>query len=168
VDRSTVRLAADVPEIDFAAVPPGTAVRISVPSTGKELEGVISRRAPAADPSTRTVHFEVDLADPDRAIPVGTTGEVHLDIGKPEPATQIPLYAASVRGSKATVYVVEGDIAHARTVAVKGEIGGSLFLDTSLVPGTQVVTEGRALLNDGDRVSAKAEAAPAGTKEHHP
>jgi RND family efflux transporter MFP subunit len=164
VDRSTVRLTADVPEIDFAAVPPGTAVRISVPSTKQELSGVISRRAPAADPSTRTVHFEVDLPDPDRQIPVGTTGEVHLDVGKPEPATEVPLFAASVRGTKATIFVVEGDVARSVTVAVKGELGGSLFVDPSFAAGVQVVTEGRALLADDDRVSAKRE--PAAGEQH--
>ena len=155
VDRSTVRFSTDVPEIDFALVPPGTAVRISMSAVKREISGVISRRSPAADPSTRTMHFEVDLPDPERRIPVGTTGEARLDVGQPEPATEIPLYAASVRGPKATVFVLEGDVAHARTVAVKGEIGGSLFVDVSLAPGTLIVTEGRALLNDGDRVSAK-------------
>jgi membrane fusion protein, multidrug efflux system len=191
VDRSTVRLEADVPEIDFDVVPPGTAVRITVSATKQEVRGVISRRAPAADPSTRTVHFEVDLVDSARHIPVGTTGEARLEVGAPEPATEIPLYAASVRGKKATVYVIDGDVAHQRTVDVKGEIGGSLFVDTSLAAGAQIVTEGRALLTEGDRVSAKMEAdaapppsaaastpraptvvpvgatAPTGVKEHH-
>jgi hypothetical protein len=46
-------------------------------------------------------------------------------------------------------------------VAVEGEIGGSLFVDPTLAAGTTIVTEGRALLNDGDRVSAKA-----GLEEH--
>jgi RND family efflux transporter MFP subunit len=155
VDRSTVRFSTDVPEIDFGAIPPGTVVRISMPATKREITGTISRRSPAADPSTRTMHFEVDLPDPDRQIPVGTTGEGRLDVGQPEPATEIPLYAASVRGPKATVFILEGDVAHARTVTVKGELGGSLFVDTSLAAGTPIVTEGRALLNDGDRVSAK-------------
>jgi RND family efflux transporter MFP subunit len=153
VDRSTVRFTAEVPEVDFPIVLPGTVVRISVSSTKQELRGVISRRAPAADPSTRTVHIEVDLADPDRAIPVGTTGEARFDVGPPEPATVIPLAAASVRGAKATVFVVEDDVAHARTVAVKGEGGANLFVDPSLAPGAHLVTEGRALLTDGDRVS---------------
>ena len=157
VDRGTVRLTADVPEIDFDVVPPGTAVRVYVPATKQEIAGVISRRAPAADPATRTVHFEVDLADAAHRIPVGTTGEAHLEVGQPEPATEIPIYAANVRGDKATVFVVEGDVAHSRSVHVKGEIGGSLFLDNAVPPGTQVVTEGRAVLADGDHVSAKVE-----------
>jgi hypothetical protein len=88
---------------------------------------------------------------------VGTTGEGHLDVGKPQPATEVPLYAASVRGAKATVFVIEGDVAHVRTVDVKGEVGGSLFVDPSLPVGTLIVTEGRALLTEGAHVLVKEE-----------
>jgi RND family efflux transporter MFP subunit len=157
VDRSTVRLAADAPEIDFDVIAPGRKVVIDVGAVKQRFVGTIARRAPSADASTRTVHFEVDIPDTARRIPVGTTGEAHLDVGEPEPATAIPLYAATLRGRKATVFVVEGDVARARTVAVKGESGGLLFLDTSLAPGTLIVTEGRALLADGDKVSAHVE-----------
>jgi hypothetical protein len=155
VDRGTVRLVGDAPEIDFAVVAPGRKATIDVAATRTHVVGIISRRAPSADPSTRTVRFEVDLADPERTIPVDTTGVVHLDVGEPEPATSIPLFAASVRGKKATLFVVEGGVARARTVDVKGEIGGKLYVDTSLAAGAIVVTEGRALLADGDRVDAK-------------
>lgn len=161
VDRSTVRLVADVPENDFDVVAPGRDVKIEVTATNRSLRGKISRRAPAADPVTRTVRFEVDLADAERHIPAGTTGEAHLDVGEAVPATMIPVYAASVRGKKATVFVVEGDVAHARSVAVIGEASGQLYLATDLAPGALVVTEGRALLADGDRVSVKMDASDA-------
>src|SRR5262249_33490899 len=58
VDRSTVRLAADVPEEDFDFVKQGIVVRARLLATGAQLQGTVSRRAPAADASTRTVHFE--------------------------------------------------------------------------------------------------------------
>ena len=63
VDRSIVRVVGDCPEIDFGAVAPGTVARVHVLATGKDLEGAISRRAPAADPGTRTVHFEIDVPE---------------------------------------------------------------------------------------------------------
>lgn len=160
VDRSTLRFVADVPENDFAIVAPGRAVQVVVAATGQALTGVISRRAPAADPATRTLRFEIDLADPERHIPVGTTGEARLAVGDPQPATRVPLYAASVRGKKASLFVVEGGVARARTVAVVGESGGDLFLALDLPPGSLVVTEGRGLLADGDRVAAKVEGGP--------
>ena len=43
---------------------------------------------------------------------------------------------------------------------VKGERGGTLFVDPLLKAGAHVVTEGRALLKDGDRIEAKLEAPP--------
>src|SRR5262249_42931722 len=97
VDRKTVRIAADVPETDFAVVAPARDVKIRTIATGKEMTAKIARRSPAADPHTRTVHFEIDLSDPSRDIPVGTTAELTIDVGEPIPATEIPLAAASVR-----------------------------------------------------------------------
>ena len=160
VDRDTVRMTADAPEMDFAVVPAGTKVVVHVDATASDLRGAITRRSPAADPSTRTVHFEIDLPDPARAIPVGTTGEVHLEVGEPVAATEVPLYAATVRGDRATVFVVAHGLAEAQTLAVQGEAAGSLFLDPTLAPESLVVTAGRALLNSGDRVEAKEISAP--------
>ena len=154
VDRSTVRVTADSPEIDFSVVGTGTKVNIHVIATGKDLVATVSRRAPSADRATRTVHFELDVPDPTKEIPVGTTAELRIDVGEPSPATEIPLSAAQVRGTKASIFVVDGGLAHTRIVPILGEISGRLFVDPELPSGAQVVTEGRALLNDGDAVAA--------------
>jgi multidrug efflux pump subunit AcrA (membrane-fusion protein) len=69
--------------------------------------------------------------------------------------------AGKLRGTKATVYVVQDGVARSQTVSVLGEADGQLYLNpTELPPGAQVVTEGRALLESGDRVSAKQEVTP--------
>jgi RND family efflux transporter MFP subunit len=155
IDRSTVRFVADVPEVDFTVVAPKSMVHIRVDATGDTVDGLVARRSPHADPDTRTVRFEVDLANPGRTIPVDTTGETSIEFGETGPATRIPLYAATVRGSRVTVLVVQGDIAHVRTVTELGETGGSLFVERTLEPGSLVVTEGRAVVNDGDAVAAQ-------------
>jgi membrane fusion protein, multidrug efflux system len=157
VDRSMVRIVADAPEVDFDAIAPGSKVEVHVLATKKDLTAAISRRAPAADPATRTVHFELDVADAARQLPVGTTADLRIEIGDPEAAVEVPLSAASVRGSKATLFVVDGNVARKTTVAVKGERGGRLYLDASLGAQTRVVTEGRAVLADNDRVAASLE-----------
>ena len=154
VDRSTVRFVADVPESDFDVVAANTPVHIQVDATSQQLDGSISRRAPTADADARTVRFEVDLPNPGRTIPVETTGEITIGVGAPVAVTAIPLDAAKVANGKATVFSVTGDIAHATTFVEVGEAGGTLYLEQKLAPGTRVVTEGRALLNDGDRVAA--------------
>lgn len=152
VDRSTVRFVADVPEIDFAIVAPKTAVHIRVDATRQDIDGIVSRRSPHADPDARTVRFEVDLPNPGETIPVDTTGEVTIGVGDPIAVTEIPLFGAKVSNGRATVFVVEANVAHARTLKEIGEVGGSLYVERSLAPGSLVVTEGRALLNEGDSV----------------
>jgi RND family efflux transporter MFP subunit len=161
VDRSVIRLVVDVPEIDFPSVPPKTPVTITLLATGQSLAGEITRRAPSADPSSRTVRVEIDLPNHDRLIPVGTTAEVHVNVGEPRPAIEIPLLAAKVRGKNATVFVIEDGVAKKAVFEVMGERGGSLFVMPSLKPGSLVVTQGRSLLADKDKVAAKLEDAVA-------
>jgi RND family efflux transporter MFP subunit len=164
VDRDTIRMTADVPENDFGIVLPGKKVRVLVYATGKTIEGTISRRAPSADPGTRTVHVEMDLPDPKREIPVGTTGELRVSADEAVSAVRMPLAAASIRDTKVTVFVVDGATVHAKTFTELGESQGSVYATPAdIPPGTRVVTEGRALLKDGDAVSPTLEAEAAQT-----
>jgi membrane fusion protein, multidrug efflux system len=156
VDRSVVRVTADAPEVDFAVVEPGTKVKMHLLATRQDVVGVIARRSPSADSGTRTIHFEIDVPNAARTLPVGTTAELTIDVGQPLPASAIPLSAAAVRSGKVTLFVVEGDTAHVRVVPLLGEREGVLYLDPTLKPGTEVVLEGRALLQDGDKVSVGA------------
>ncbi|MBK6461808.1 MAG: efflux RND transporter periplasmic adaptor subunit [Myxococcales bacterium] len=160
VDRHLVRLVGDVPETDSEGVEPGTPVQVRFLSNGTTRAGFIARRSPAADPSTRTVRFEVDFAELERAIPVGTTAEISLEIGATTDVSEISLSSAKVRNGKANVFVVEGDAARAMSVPVVGEREGSLFVTRDLPPGALVVTQGRAGLSNGDKVAAKTEAPP--------
>jgi RND family efflux transporter MFP subunit len=159
IDRSTVRIVADAPEIDFSIIAPDSAVKVRAFATGRELSARISRRAPAADPTTRTLDFEIDVADPERSLPVGTTADISIDTGLPVAACEIPLSAALVRGETATLFVVEGNVARKRTLRVVGERAGRLFVDPGLGAGTLIVSQGRALLNDQDRVRPSLEEA---------
>ncbi len=155
VDRSTVRLSADVPEVDFEGIAPSTPVRVHLLATGTHIQGVIARRAPGADFSTRTIHFEVDLPNADRSIPVGTTAQIEVDVGNAAPVTEIPILAAKVRGARATVFVAEGGVVRKTSVDVVGERDGSLFVKSDLPGGALVVTQGRSLLANNDRVAVK-------------
>jgi RND family efflux transporter MFP subunit len=152
VDRRKVRITAEIPERDFDLVAPGTELQLRLLALGKTISARVARRSPAADLSTRTVRIEVDLPNRNRQIPVGTTAELFVDVGRPVPATQIPLSAAIIQGDHARVFVVEGEVARQKTLPVLGEHEGALFLNPSFPAGSRVVTEGRALLQDGDPV----------------
>ena len=162
VDRNTVRVTVDAPEKDFDIVPVSTPVRIRMLATGAEVDATVSRRSPRADARTRTVHFEVDVPDRRREYPAGTTAVVQVDVGQPVPATEIPLYATTQQEGKARFFLVEGGVAHMHEAPVLGERGGSLYFAPSvLAASVQVVTQGRALLSDGDPVLAHTEPPPA-------
>jgi RND family efflux transporter MFP subunit len=155
VDRSTIRMTADAPESDFENVAAGTKVTVHLVATNKDVDATITRRAPSADPGTRTVHFEIDLADPERKMPVDTTGEVYVPVGLPVPATSMPLSAVSMNDKKATFYTIDGDIAHQHTIVELGEVGPDVYFAPALIAaGSMIVVEGRALLREGDRVVA--------------
>ena len=159
VDRNTVRIVVDAPEKDFNVATVGAPVRVDVLATGATLFAAVTRRAPKADPATRTIHFEVDVADPHREIPTSTTAMVHMNVGKPVPASRIPLDAATQEEGKAKIFVVENDVAHLRQLTLLGERGDGLYFDPRILPAnTQIVTEGRALLSDGDAVAPHVEA----------
>ena len=151
VDRNTVRIVIDAPETDFSLVRAGAPVKVEMLSIAASVDATISRRAPKADPATRTIHFEVDIADPRRQFPTGTTAIVHLGVGLPKPATRIPLDAATQQSGKAMVFSVDHDHARLMTLPVLGEREGGLYFAPAVLPaGTAVVTDGRALISDGD------------------
>jgi RND family efflux transporter MFP subunit len=154
LDRTTVRITADAPETDFAVVAPGTPVEVVIEATGAKLDLRISRRAPNADAVTRTVHFEVDAPNAEHLLPVGATARVSLHVGAPRAAVRVPLRAATMRGEQATVFIIENGKAKRVTAQVEGELGGDLYLEPSLAAGSKVVLEGRALITDGDPVTA--------------
>ncbi len=166
VDRNMVRVTVDAPEKDFDVARVGASVHIDMLSTGAKVVASVSRRAPKADPSTRTIHFEVDISDPRRQYPTGTTAIVQMDVGRPIQATKIPLYAATQQEGKAKFFVADGGVARLREAPVLGERGGGLYFDPKTLPAnTQVVTEGRALLSDGDAVQPRVEPVQAAAGE---
>jgi RND family efflux transporter MFP subunit len=159
VDRDTMRVSVDASEKDFGALAPGTMVQIDMLATGTQVSAPISRRAPRADPKTRTIHVEVDVPDPARRYPAGSTAVVHVEVGEAIPATAVPIYAATQDEGKAKLFVVDHDVAHTKTLPVTGEVGGAVYFAPAALPaGSLVVTEGRALLTDGDKVVARVEA----------
>lgn len=156
LDRRTIRVAASAPEADFNIVSVGTPVEIDVAAIGQKLKAPISRRAPGADATTRTVDFEIDILNENRALPARATATMTIQVGEPKEACRVPSLAGNLRGTKATLFVVKDGVASRRIVSVLGEAAGQLYIRPAELPqGTLVVTEGRALLEDGDHIAAK-------------
>ena len=75
----TVRVFAEVPEMNAAAISPGweAEVRLYGP-TGQALRSAVTRIASALDPTTRTMRVEIDLPNPDGTIIPGMYAQVTL------------------------------------------------------------------------------------------
>jgi RND family efflux transporter MFP subunit len=158
VDRHQVRVVVDAPEVDFAQLEVGTPVEVGLLATDEKVKATVSRRAPAASDTTRSVEIEVDL--PGRGVPTGTTADVRVEVGKPIAAVEIPLLAAKVKDEEAAVFTVDArGVVSQRPVRVLGERRGALFVD-GLEPGALVVTQGRNGLADGVVVAATEAAGP--------
>jgi RND family efflux transporter MFP subunit len=155
VDRTKVICATDAPEEDHPFLEVGRAVHLRLLANSREVDGRISRVSPSADPGTRTIHFEVDLGNQDRSIPVGTTADMLILEAVGRPVIQLPSAAAKVAGTQATVFVLEGNRVHKRVLAFLGEREGQLYLAPDLPPGALVVLDGRDQLADGDLVQNK-------------
>lgn len=157
IDRSTLRLAFEVPEVEFGAVPVGTSLQVSLLATGQVLSAKVTRVAPGADRITRTLHVESDLPNPEGALPAGTTAEIFVEVGEPKEVTSVPLVAARVKGSTATLFVVEDGKAFQKQFPVVGEEGARLLVDARMPAGTRVVTQGRSQLRQYDAVAPRLE-----------
>jgi len=154
VNRTRIRCVADAPEGDHPFLTVGRTVHLDLLADGRQLEARISRVSPAADPATRTIHFELDLDNADRSLPVGTTAEMLiLETGGRKVLT-LPSSAARVEGTRATVFVLDGDRVRKKVLQFLGEREGQLYLSPDLPVGAQVVLDGRAQLEDGDQVAA--------------
>jgi multidrug efflux system membrane fusion protein len=155
---------AEVSERDVAHVTVGAKALVRLIS-GVELEGTVRHLARKASDRTRTFALEVDLPNPDGAIPSGMTAEVRLTAAV-QPALTVPRSVLTLNeaGQVGLRVVGVGDIASFLPVALIDDIEAG-FVVTGVPQGTRVIVAGQDLVRDGDAVlvhemsRAEAEAA---------
>lgn len=155
---------AEVAERDVIHVVVGAKARVRLVS-GVELEGTVKHLARKASDKTRTFALEVDLPNPDGAIPSGMTAELRLTAAT-QPALMVPRSVLTLNeaGQVGVRVVEEGDIAAFAAVELIDDIEGG-FVVTGVPQGARVIVAGQDLVRDGDPVlvqeltRAEAEAA---------
>jgi RND family efflux transporter MFP subunit len=74
-----VRVFADVPETNAAAIRPGWTAEVQLYGpTGQTVRNTVTRIASALDPTTRTMRIEIDLRNPDGSLLPGMYAQVTL------------------------------------------------------------------------------------------
>ncbi len=148
IDPSSMRLSASVPSDELAALVPGARVRFSVRGyPDEELEGTLSRVAPAADPETRQIPILVEIPNPSRRLLAGLFAQGRIST-RSAAGLVVPASAIDAASDAPAVLRVRGGVVERVPV--------TLGLRDPLRERA-IVTRGLA---EGDRVLARAEAAP--------
>jgi hypothetical protein len=157
IDRSTVRVEADVPEEDFDLVKPGVKVDVLALAIGRNMWLAPSlaarppptgRREPCTSRSTFRIQVERYPSEPRQSSAVAA--------GAPLPAMEIPLAAAAVKGSKATLFLADnGQAGRSSWMCLGKRRAGCSW--TRRCPPSLVITEGRTLLKEGESVQVSVD-----------
>jgi membrane fusion protein (multidrug efflux system) len=173
IDPKSLRLEAQVPVDQIAALRVGTAVLFTVSGyEGRQFHGLVTRVSPAVDPATRQVPIMVRLPNDEGNLVSGlfVDGRVATES---RAGITVPVLAVDQRGLRPVVYRIKGgrlekvevELGFEDAVTERFEIRAGLSAGDTLVLGTaQGMAPGTPM-----RVSAAAErpagaAAPASTR----
>lgn len=142
---------AEVSERDVAHVTVGAKALVRLIS-GVELQGTVRHLARKASDKTRTFALEVDLPNPEGAIPSGMTAEVRLTAAV-QPALTVPRSVLTLNeaGQVGLRVVGDGEVAGFLPVQLIDDIEAG-FVVTGVPQGTRVIVAGQDLVRDGDTV----------------
>jgi multidrug efflux system membrane fusion protein len=144
---------AEVSERNLAGIKIGDTADVRL-VTGQTVTGRVRYVARTASPTTRTYRVEVELDNPDGAIPDGITAEVSIPLA-PTPATRVP--------RSALTFSSEG-LLGVRKVAAAGEVefepvtiveDEQAFMWVAGIPsGSRVIVQGQDFVREGRQVEA--------------
>lgn len=141
-DPSTLRVVANVPQAQVAAIQAGAKARVEVPSLGRwvDVKGLVI--VPSADPRTHTTRIRLELPEDVRGVYPGVYARAHFVVGR---ALKLLVpSAAVVRRSEVTaVYVLGADGAPRLRQVRLGEAAdeSSFEVLAGLQPGERVALE---------------------------
>jgi multidrug efflux pump subunit AcrA (membrane-fusion protein) len=144
-------LQALVPEADLRSIRSGQPVAVTSDADPTlKLDGQVRLVSPAIDQASRQGVVRIDLTSNEK-VRSGMFVRGRIDLGAVQ-MVAVPAAAVLNREGRATVFVLDGDIARSRQVEPAVRSGGWLGLRTGVRPGESVVVAGGGYLKDGDRV----------------
>nr|WP_303652709.1 efflux RND transporter periplasmic adaptor subunit [Paludisphaera mucosa] len=141
-----VRVVTQVPDRDVAWTDVGDAAEVTLDAlAGQVFKGTVSRFAQSEDPTTRTMHTEIDLPNPEGKIRPGMYGVASILLDRESKGSTLPasVLVGESKGGKADVYVVKDGVARKTRV----EIGADDGLRVQILSGMS--PEDQAILNTG-------------------
>jgi RND family efflux transporter MFP subunit len=145
--RTGLRLVADVPSLLASHVLPDAKLAVRVDTTPDPIMGTVAEISPVADPASRTVRVKVDLPSTP-GVRSGQFGRLTVPVSESE-FLFVPPPALVQRGQLEILFVAAEGKAHLRLVRAGKQTAQGIEILSGLAPGEAVVTDGAALLRDG-------------------
>lgn len=149
-DTTTLWAAAEIRERDWQAISlnEGTTVTVAVPALeGREFSGQVEFVGRAVERESRAVPLVAVVDNSARLLKPGMFAWVWLPVGQAVEALAVPPGAVMTHEGREFVFVNEGDRAYRRVdVAIGLRTPEWVAVETGLVPGQEVVTQGAFVL----------------------
>lgn len=147
------RLVIPVPESYVQYIRVGEPVNVRVPSLNRSFPGKVARFSVDVNESTRTMHTEVDIPNPQRLLVPGVYAEANIALEQKNHVAAVPLQAVNHEGDKTTIFVVNTNgIIEDRPVVLGLQTANSAEVISGLSEGEQIVVSDRSGLKPGEAV----------------
>ena len=141
-DPSSLRVVANVPQAQVAAIEAAGRARVEIPSLGRWLEVKQLTVVPSADPRTHTTRIRLELPEDVRDVYPGVFARAHFTTGR-APRLLAPREAVIQRSEVTGVYVIDDKgVAHLRQIRL-GTAGDERSIEVlaGLKPGERVALD---------------------------
>jgi len=150
------RLVIPVPESYVKFIHLGDAVSVNVPSLSRTFPGKVARFSVDVREDTRTMHTEVDVANPTHMLLPGLYAEATITLEKKDAAVAVPLQAVDQNNNQTNVDIVDSSGRIERRQIVLGiQTPTDAEVLSGLQEGELVVVSDRSGLKAGQVVQTK-------------
>jgi RND family efflux transporter MFP subunit len=153
IDNSSLIAEINVPYTEMGKLKIGQSVPVTIGTSGdKTVTGVIDTISPDSDPKTNTYLIKVRVNNPNGDLQAGTFATISIPAQQKDNVLTVPNQAITVENSVDYIYtVVNGTIKKVHVILgiandKNTEVTGSVQ------NGTEIITEGQNLLNNGEKV----------------
>ena len=156
-----LRIFADVPQHDAGYISDTTHVYLtSGQYPGKQFPAQITRNASSLDPTTRTLHVEVDVQNKPHQLLPGAYVQVHIALESQSPQLDVPVSAVLFRSSGPQVAVVDShNKAQLRSVGLGRDFGTSIEITNGITAQDRVIDNPTDSMTSGQTVQIAASGA---------
>lgn len=162
-----VYVVTEVPDRDVPMTDVGDTAEVTLDALGGEVfKGKVSRFAEAEDPTSRTMHTEIDLPNPKNLLRAGMYGvaKIYLDTSTKGSTLPASCVVGESKGGKADVYVIKKGKAAKTRVEVGADDGIRVEILSGLTPEDEVIRN-TGSVTEGASVRSAREASEAGASK---